>query len=175
SGGPTVASPLDAFVRPEEAAETCAAIALIFRDHGPRESRSKARLAFLVAEWGPERFRKELEARLGRELPRAGGDARGATHGDHIGVFRQREAGLNYVGLKTPVGRVTADQLARLADLSERYGRSELRFTPSQDVLLPHVTDARLGDLTEEPLLEELPYNPSEVRRELASWPATAF
>src|SRR5262249_23163284 len=39
SGGPTFATPLDAFVRPDEAAEVCAAIALLFRDYGPRESR----------------------------------------------------------------------------------------------------------------------------------------
>src|SRR3990172_3765711 len=175
SGGPTVAVSLDAFVNPKEAAEVCAAIALVFRDHGPRESRSKARLAFLLGEWGAERFRKELEARLVRALPRAGRDARGATHSDHIGVYRQREAGLNYVGLKTPVGRVTADQLDELARLSERYGQGELRFTPSQDVLLPHVSDARLGDLTQEPLLKELPYNPSEVRRGLVSCTGTDF
>ena len=175
SGGPVVAAPLDAFVRPEEAAEVCAAIALLFRDHGPRESRSKARLAFLLGEWGAERFRRELEARLVRALPRAGEDARGGTHNDHIGVFRQRQAGLNYVGLKTPVGRVTADQLDELARLSERYGQGELRFTPSQDVLLPHVPDARLGDLTQESLLKELPYNPSEVRRGLVSCTGTDF
>ena len=77
SGGPVVAAPLDAFVRPEDAAEVCAAIALLFRDHGPRESRSKARLAFLLGEWGTARFRRELEARLVRALPRAGRDARG--------------------------------------------------------------------------------------------------
>ena len=175
SGGPVVAQTLDAFVRPDEAAQVCAAIALIFRDHGPRESRSKARLAFLLGEWGAERFRKELEARLVRPLPRAGRDARGLTHSDHIGVFRQREPGLNYVGLKTPVGRVTADQLDELARLAETYGRRELRFMASQDVLLPHVPDARLGDLTQEPLLRELPYNPSEVRRGLVSCTGTDF
>jgi len=175
SGGPTLAVPLDAFVRPEEAAEVCAAIALIFRDHGPRESRSKARLAFLVADWGAERFRKELEARLERPLPPAGRDARGTIHSDHIGIFRQRQSGLNYVGLKTPVGRVTAAQLAELARLADRYGRGELRFTASQDVLLPHVPDPRLGDLTQEPLLKELPYNPSEVRRGLVSCTGTDF
>ncbi|HWN12331.1 MAG TPA: ferredoxin--nitrite reductase, partial [Candidatus Dormibacteraeota bacterium] len=141
SGGPTLARPLDAFVRPEEAAAVCAAIALVYRDHGPRGSRSKARLAFLLAEWGAERFRKELEVRLERPLPRAGRDARGAAHSDHIGIFRQREPGLNYVGLKTPVGRVTADQLDALARLADRYGRGELRFMASQDVLLPHVPD----------------------------------
>jgi ferredoxin-nitrite reductase len=175
SGGPTIAVPLDAFVSPQDAAETCAAIALLFRDHGPRESRSKARLAFLLGEWGAERFRRELEARLVRALPRAGRDARGATHNDHIGVFRQRQSGLNNVGLKTPVGRVTAEQLDELARLADRYGQGELRFTASQDVLLPHVPDARLGDLTQEPLLKELPYNPSEVRRGLVSCTGTDF
>ena len=175
SGGPTFATPLDAFVAPEGAAEVCAAIALIFRDHGLRESRSKSRLAFLVESWGAEKLRKELEVRLGRPLPPAGRDARGTTTGDHIGVFRQRQPGLNYVGLKTPVGRVSGDQLLELARLAERYGRGELRFTPTQNVLLPHIPDARLGDLTQEPLLKELPYNPSEVQRGLVSCTGTDF
>ena len=71
--------------------------------------------------------------------------------------------------------RVTADQLDGLAGLAERYGRGELRFTPSQDVLLPHVPDAKLGDLTQEPLLKALPYNPSEIRRGLVSCTGTDF
>jgi ferredoxin-nitrite reductase len=175
SGGPRFATDLDAFVAPEEAAEVCAAIALIFRDHGPREARSRARLAFLVDEWGGERFRKELETRLGRPLPPAGRDARGARPTDHVGIFRQKEAGLSYVGLKTPVGRVTGDQLLELARLSERYGRGELRFTPTQNVLIPHVPDTLLGALIEEPLLKALPYNPSEVQRGLVSCTGTDF
>jgi ferredoxin-nitrite reductase len=175
SGGPRFATALDAFVTPGEAAEVCAAIALIFRDHGPREARSKARLAFLVDEWGGPRFRKELEARLGRELPLAGRDARAAKTSDHIGIFRQREPGLNYVGLKTPVGRVRGDQLIELARIAEVYGRGELRLTPSQNVLIPHIPDALLGELTREPLLRELPYNPSEIQRGLVSCTGTDF
>ena len=175
SGGPRFATPLDAFVRPEETAEVCAAIALIFRDHGPRESRSKSRLAFLVDEWGGPRFRAELEARLGRPLPSAGRDARSAAAADHVGIFRQREPGLSYAGLKTTVGRVTGDQLLELARLSEEYGRGELRFTPGQNVILPHIPDARLGDFTQEPLLRALPYNPPEVQRGLTSCVGTDF
>ena len=175
SGGPRFATALDAFVTPEEAAEVCAAIALIFRDHGLREARSKARLAFLVDEWGGERFRKELEARLGRALPPAARDARAAKSNDHIGIFRQREPGLNYVGLKTPVGRVRGDQLVELARVAERYGRGELRLTPSQNVLIPHIPDTLLGELTCEPLLRELPYNPSEIQRGLVSCTGTDF
>src|SRR5437879_5214575 len=62
SGGPTLAASLDAFVRPEDAAEVCATIALIFRDHGPREARSRARLAFLLGERGAAWMREELRS-----------------------------------------------------------------------------------------------------------------
>src|SRR5207245_4526129 len=155
SGGPTLASPLDAFVRPEDAAEVCATIAIIFRDHGPSEARSRARLAFLLEDRGAPWLREELVARLERPLPPPGRDARLATTTDHVGIFRQRQPGLNYVGLKTPVGRLTGEQLLELARLAERYGRGELRFTPLQNVLLPHVPDAKLGDLTQERRSEE--------------------
>ncbi len=175
SGGPTLATSLDAFVRPDEAADVCAAVALLFRDHGPREARSRARLAFLVEDWGAERFRKELESRLGRPLPPAGRDARSAAVTDHVGVFRQRQAGLNYVGMKTPVGRITGDQLLELARIADQYGAGELRVTPLQNVLLPHVPDARVGALLEEPLLRQLPYNPSEALRGVSSCTGTDF
>src|SRR5204862_1266305 len=129
SGGPVFATPCDVFVRPDEAAPLCAEIALIFRDHGPREARSKSRLAFLIADWGIERFRKELEMRIGRELPPAGRTALSAKTTDHVGAYRQRQSGLNYVGLKTAVGRVTGDHLLELARLAEIYGGGELRTT----------------------------------------------
>src|SRR5713101_5921828 len=170
SGGPRFATDLDAFVAPGEAADVCAAIALIFRDHGPREARSKARLAFLVDEWGGPRFRKELEARLGRALPPAGRDARGATTTDHLGIFRQREPGLNYIGLKTPVGRVTGDQLLELARLADRYGRGDLRFTPSQNVLIPHIPDRLLGELTQEALAREFEQRLGTARPLTVRW-----
>jgi len=175
SGGLTFATALDAFVLPEDAAEVCAAIALVYRDHGPREARSKARLAFLIEEWGGPRFRDALEERLKRSLSLAGRDVRLSRTTDHIGIFRQKQPGLNYVGLKTPVGRVTADQLFELARLSDAYGQSELRFTPLQNVIIPHVPDTRVGDLTQEPLLRELPYNPSEVMRGVVSCTGTDF
>ena len=85
------------------------------------------------------RFRTELEARLAPLPGRA--YARG-THSDHIGVFRQRQPGLNYVGLNArgPChGGPKLDELARI----DGYGQGELRFTLSQDVLLPHAPDAR--------------------------------
>ena len=132
-------------------------------------------IEYLIEEWGGARFRAELEERMKRPLPPAGRDARLTRTTDHIGIFRQRQPGLSYVGLKTPVGRATAEQLFELARLSEAYGQGELRFTPLQNAIIPHVPDARLGDLTQEPLLRALPYNPSEVMRGVVSCTGTDF
>ena len=171
SGGFRAASPLDVFVRPDEAVEILSRITLIFRDHGPRENRTKARLAFLLDEWGIGRFRKELESRLGRPLLRAGKDERDPKKKtDHVGVYRQKQSGLNYVGLAVPVGRITTEQMAEAARLSEVYGTGEVRLTNGQNLILPNIPDRLLGKLTqEEPLLKELKYSPSEIMRGLVS------
>jgi ferredoxin-nitrite reductase len=169
SGGFRIASPLDLFVTPDEAAAICSHIVMIFRDHGARELRTKARLAFLIEEWGVTKFRKELERRVDRPLASAGQDQRAPKHTDHIGVFRQRQAGLNYVGLAVPVGRMTSEQMLQVADLAERYGSGELRLTVGQNLIIANVPDGRIGELTEEPVLQELRYDPSEVMRGLVS------
>ena len=169
SGGFRIASPLDLFVTPDEAAAVCSHIVMIFRDYGARELRTKARLAFLIEEWGVTKFRKELERRVDRPLASAGQDQRTPKHTDHIGVFRQQQAGLNYVGLAVPVGRMTSEQMLQVADLAERYGSGELRLTVGQNLIIANVPDGRIGELTEEPVLRELRYDPSEVMRGLVS------
>ncbi len=165
SGGFTAARALDAFVTCEQAAEVCAQITLLFRDHGPRESRSRARLAFLLDDWGVERFRAALEDRLGYALARAGRDAQTAHHSDHLGVAPQRERGRYSVGLAVPVGRLSAAQLRGAAALSERYGGGEVRFTPGQNLILTDVADSGLPALLAEPLLRELRADPSPAIR----------
>jgi ferredoxin-nitrite reductase len=175
SGGYRIATPLDAFVSPAEAAELCRAVVLTFRDHGPREARNKARLAFLLEQWGIARFRAEVERALGRALPPAGRDARSERRTDHVGIFRQKQRGLNYVGLAVPVGRLTSQQLVEVCALAERYGRGEVRLTPGQNLIIPHVPDHKLGELTAEPLLRELRYDPSEIMRGLVSCTGIEF
>jgi ferredoxin-nitrite reductase len=169
SGGFRIASPLDVFVRPEEAAAVCSHIVMIFRDHGARELRTKARLAFLIENWGVGKFRSELERRVDRPLASAGKDQRTPKHTDHVGVFRQKQAGLNYAGLVVPVGRMTSEQMLKVAEMAENYGNGQLRLTVGQNIILPNVPDSRIGELTEEPVLRELRYDPSEVMRGLVS------
>ena len=90
-------------------------------------------------------------------------------HTDHVGIYRQKQPGLNYAGLLVPVGRITTKQMRGVADLAERYGNGEIRVTTGQNVILPGIPDGKLGDFEKEPLLKELPVNPSPVMRGLVS------
>ncbi len=166
---PRLATPLDVFVRPEDAVPLFLALLRVFRDHGLREVRTRSRLKWLIAEWGEERLREVVEEELGTRLERAGSDERLTIAGDHLGIHPQRTVGMNYVGLHVPVGRITARQLDQLADVSERYGAGEARLTIDQNVVIPHVPDANLSPLLREPLLEELRPHPSSVWRNLVA------
>lgn len=162
---PRVAIPLDAFVRPDEVVGLMRAVLEVFRDHGPREARNRARLKVLLDAWGIDRFRAAVEERFGRALMPAGQDETQQYGGDHIGIHPQRQPGLSYVGLLVPVGRVTGTQLKELARLAEMYGHAEIRLTPDQNVIIPHVSRDRLASLLREPLLREFSPFPSPIMR----------
>lgn len=133
-------------VPPEECVAVAAAMLRVFVDQGDRTNRKKARLRYLIDRIGLDAFLTATEEKLGsklRRLPVEACAARAAVirHG-HIGVFRQKQAGFNYIGIAVPVGRVSAQQMDRLAALSEDSGSGELRLTVWQNVILPDVPDA---------------------------------
>jgi ferredoxin-nitrite reductase len=112
---------------------------------------------------------------VGRALVPAGIDARGQRSTDHIGIFRQRERGFNYVGLAVPVGRLSSAQLLDVCHVAERYGTGEVRLTPGQNLIIPHVPDQKIGALTAEPLLQVLRYDPSAIMHGLVSCTGIEF
>ena len=175
SGGYLPAKPLDVFVAPSDAAEVCKHIVTIFRDHGARGLRTRARLAFLLQDRGVPWFRSELEHRVGKPLHKAGTEMRKKHHVDHIGIHPQKASPghdgppLYYVGLSVPVGRITTAQMRGVADLADFYGNGEIRLTVQQNLLIPNVPESKLGALTEEPLLKELSFVPSPIMRGLVT------
>jgi len=175
SGGFTVASPLNVFVEIFQAAAVVVELIKIYRDHGPREARSKCRFAFLIEEWGLRRLRAELVARLGHELAFQGRDMRGSRHSDHLGVSSQKQSGLVAVGLCIPTGRVNPDQLDELARLSDVHGDGKIRFTTGQNVIIHNVPAARVAKLLEEPLLAQLSPRPSPLVRGLVACVGTDY
>jgi ferredoxin-nitrite reductase len=169
SGGCRMATPLDVFIEPALAASLCAEIALIFRDNGSRSARNRARLSFLLESWGVERFRTELAGRLARPLERAGKDARAARAADHIGVQKQRQPGLNFIGLLVPVGRISAAQLRDVARLASSCGDGQVRFTTSQNVIIANVPDRHVSTVLADELLDQLPVDPPGAFRSLVA------
>jgi ferredoxin-nitrite reductase len=175
SGGFTIASPLDVFVEPNDAAQVAAELIRMFRDHGPREARSKCRFAFLVEEWGLPRLREELSRRLERELAPAGKDVRGSHENDHLGVAWQKQPGFRSVGLCVPEGRIYPEQMDELARLADEYGDGEIRLTTGQNAILPNVPVERVAQLLEEDLLQEFSPAPSAFRRCLVACTGTDY
>ncbi len=133
-------------VKPTEALAVCAAMIRVFLENGDRTDRKKARLKYLVDKWGVEKFLAETQKKLAFPLvkfPLEHCIKRPAAvkHG-HIGVYRQKQPGKNYIGVVIPVGVMTTRQMRRIADLAANYGSGALRLTPWQNMLIPDVPDA---------------------------------
>lgn len=166
---PRLATPLAAFVLPSGVAALFTALLRVYRDHGPREQRGRARLKWLIAERGMEWLRDAVQREMGSLLLHPGIDAREHFGGDHLGAHRQREPEMYYAGLHVPVGRISADQLDGLARLASRYGSGEIRLTTGQNALIPNVRGSALSKLLAEPLLRELRPDPPAVWRNLVA------
>ena len=150
STNPRLAERLGAWVALEDVPDVWAAVTSVFRDHGYRKLRHKARLKFLLADWGVERFREVVEEYLGRPLVDGPAAPPSADPGDHVGVHRQRD-GRFFVGVAPVVGRASGTLLSRLADVVERHGSQRVRLTPHQKLL---VLDVAEGDV--EPVVADL-------------------
>lgn len=155
SADPHLGVRLDAFVPLERAVEVATAIAAIFRDQQVlRESRERARMKhlFMKEGWTAERFLYELRSRLPFQLdPAAEEVVPHDTLRDHVGVHRQRQDGLYYVGTSVLRGRLTGDQFVAAAELAQRYGTGELRTTVLQNLIFvnipKHNVDALMAEL----------------------------
>jgi ferredoxin-nitrite reductase len=170
------AIPLNAWVTPEEVVNVCRAVLEVYRDNGLRANRLKSRLMWLLDEWGVDKFRAEVEQRLGKSfLPAAAKDEIDWEKRDHVGVYKQKQPGLNYVGLHIPVGRLTAQDMFEIASLAEVYGNGEIRLTVEQNVIIPNIPDSRLETFLTESLLQRFSINPNVLTRSLVSCTGAQF
>ncbi|GAB4047057.1 nitrite/sulfite reductase [Catellatospora paridis] len=147
STNPMLAQRLGAWVPLGEVAEVYAAVARLFRDYGYRRLRARARIKFLVADWGVAKFRQILEDEfLGRKLVDGPSPELPEHPIDHIGVHRQRD-GKFYVGAAAVAGRVSGTVLAQVADIAEAHGSGRVRLTPYQKLLVLDVAEDKVESL----------------------------
>ena len=151
STDPRLAERLGVFVTEQEVPDVWAGVVSLFRDYGYRRLRSKARMKFLLADWGAPKFRQVLEQEyLLRALPDGPAPEPSAERGDHIGVHEQKD-GRFYIGVAPMVGRVSGTTLLDLAELVETHGSARVRLTPHQKLLVLDVEAPQV-----EPLVEAL-------------------
>ncbi len=175
TGHKAFAHDLGVLVKPEEVLKVTAALVRVYIANGNRGDRKKARLKHLLETWTLDQYLAETEKLLGYQLFRAPLDAAGkspleeeralpAVPHSHIGVFPQKQPGLNYVGAALPVGQITPKQMLRLADLADNYGSGEVRLTVWQNLVIPNVPDSMVETLKKALVKMGLDWRQSNLR-----------
>ena len=175
STNPMLGQRVGAWVPLDEVPEVWAAVTSIFRDYGYRRLRAKARLKFLIKDWGIEKFREVLETEYLKRPLIDGPAPEPVKHPiDHVGVQRLKN-GLNAVGVAPIAGRVSGTILSAVADLAEQAGSDRIRFTPYQKLVILDIPDDKLDDLIAGLDALGLPSQPSHWRRNLMACTGIEF
>ena len=152
TGHKTFARDLGVLVKPADLNKVVAALVRVYIANGNRADRKRARLKHLLETWSLEQYLEETEKLLGLTLPRVGNDLKSEISNlkssdvahSHIGVYPQKQRGLNYVGVAMPVGQITPKQMIRVAEIADLYGSGEIRLTVWQNFIIPNIPDAYL-------------------------------
>ncbi|MGV9582855.1 nitrite/sulfite reductase [Nocardia farcinica] len=175
STNPMLAQRVGAWVPLDEVPDVWEAVVALYRDYGYRRLRTKARLKFLIKDWGVEKFREVLEEKyLKRKLIDGPAPEKPVRPIDHVGVQRLRN-GLNAVGFSPIAGRVSGTVLTEVADAVERIGSDRIRFTPYQKLIVLDVADDKVEQLIAELEPLGLQARPSAWRRNLLACSGIEF
>lgn len=135
--------------RPDEAVDVCLALTRVWIKHGKRENRGKARLIYLLKEWGYARYMEETQKLLDFPLlpldeSRLDAVAKPTVSHPHVGAHPQKQEGFNYLGVYIPVGLLQSEEARALAHIAETFGNGELRLSIYQNIIIPNIPDAEL-------------------------------
>lgn len=165
-------------LRPEECVEVAGAIVRVFVKSGDRTDRKKARLKYVLDDWGFDKFIEAVEAELDTKLRRVDSSQVTIPSNEdrmaHVGFHPQKQAGRQYVGIVLPVGRMTSDQVRSLADIAEQYGNGEIRWTVWQNLIISNIRDADVPAVQQAVLACGLDYRASSFRAGLVACTGSA-
>jgi len=181
-----LAMPLGLWLRAEQLPGFTLAVLHHFESEGNRQQRNKSRLMYLIDQLGLEAYRQavlstwvelatELAGASVEAFPHDGSHLVNRAPRDGLGVQHQKQAGLHWVGLHVPMGRLNAEAMTELASLASTYGSGELRLTEAQNALIVNVPSERLEALLAEPLLQRFRPDPSPLQAEAVSCTGNAY
>ena len=145
TGHQNFARPTGVLVEPAQAVEVADAIVRVFIEHGNRTDRKKARLKYLLDDWGVDKYLAAVEAKLGRPLTRL--EQQLVSQRDrpqrqaHVGVHKQKQPGYVWVGVALAVGRMSQAQLRGIAAIAQTLGDGDIRLTVWQNLLISGVAE----------------------------------
>ncbi len=178
TGHKDFARPTGVLLEPHECVDVAGAIVKVFIKSGDRTNRNKARLKYVLDDWGFDKYLEEVEKELGRTLRRVPLDACEPRRSDdrqgHVGIHPQSQEGLNYVGVALPVGRLTSDQMHSLAAIADKWGNGDLRLTVWQNVIIPNIADEHLDEVKRMIESIDLDWNANSVRAGLIACTGSA-
>lgn len=179
SSNPHMAQAIPIFLKPEDVLPAVHAVSVVFRDQGYREKRTRARLKYLMADWGPEKMLAEMEKVIGRTFERHQDfEFPEDPETDHLGVHEQKQPGLYYVGINFAGGRVRGHQIRKIAELSKKYaapGMDRLANTNKQNILMLNIPKANVEALKKELTQNGLVWNASNFRQGCVSCTGIEF
>ncbi len=153
TGHKQLASDCGLLLKPDECVAVAAAILRVFIEHGDRTNRKRARMKYIIDDWGHAKYLEKVQEKLAFSLryvplddcePVPAKDKKG-----HFGVHQQSQEGLNYIGVVTPVGRVLPEQMRQMSALADKFGKADIRLTTWHNFIIPHVKDEDVSAVLE--------------------------
>jgi len=166
TGHKQFASDCGVLLTPAETIPVAAALMRVFIESGDRTNRKKARLKYLVDDWGIARLLEETANKLAFplryfSLENCEPSLPKEKH-SHLGIHPQSD-GKNYLGVLTPVGRMSCQQMHQIAAIADTYGRGEIRLTVWQNLIIPGIPDEMLEAATAAVLATGFDYRPAAI------------
>ena len=137
------------YVTPDQVCDVAEAIIKVQRDNGNRADRKIARLKYVIANWGIEKFKAEVEKYYGKPLPPPRDDLDVTAVDDHIGWYEQGDGKL-FLGINIENGRIKDEGSRRIKSglraIISKY-RMNTRLTALQAVILCDINPKDKADI----------------------------
>ncbi|NQY92903.1 MAG: nitrite/sulfite reductase [Campylobacteraceae bacterium] len=165
------------YVKIDQVKDVAVVCSEIFRDHGNRQSRSKARVRHLVNDWGLEKFVAEIETRLGYTLMtgEVEPEVESFENRNHLGINKAVQKGESYIGFATNAGRVAGSDFVKMYHILKKYDAKGMRLTTTQNFVVFGVKDEVAQNIADEIDALGYPYEPTIFRARMQSCTGSEF